>query len=213
MVREWYRASLAWMQLHEDYDTTHLAHGLGLFGADADILFLAVCQREAFAAPRIQTAAHNTEFPSGLGLNLLTDVGEWESAEKLFLRALEAQPNAIGTRIHLGHVLLRLGRYQEAAIELRQAVPLVDAYDASRAAFERAASLYPSAQSPWLALSELARRRGDRPGALRAIDRLFALPADEDRRDPWWTYQIAQARSADRLMDGVRRVVREGVAP
>jgi hypothetical protein len=121
-------------------------------------------------------------------LNLLTDVGEWESAEKLFRRALEAQPNAIGTRVHLGHVLLRLG--------------------------ERAASLYPTAQSPWLALSELARRRYDRPGALRAIDRLFALPADAgDRFDPWWTYQIAQARTADRLLDGVRRTVLEIAAP
>jgi hypothetical protein len=79
---------------------------------------------------------------------------------------------------------------------------------------ERAASLYPTAQSPWLALSELARRRGDRPGALRAIDRLFALPADaEERHDPWWTYQIAQARTADRLLDGVRRAVRESAAP
>ena len=38
------------------------------------------------------------------------------------------------------------------------------------------------AQSPLLALSQLARRSGDRDGALRAIDRLFALPGGGPRR-------------------------------
>jgi hypothetical protein len=79
-------------------------------------------------------------------------------------------------------------------------------YAASRVAFERASTLYPTAQSPLLALSELARRRGDRAGALGALRQVFALPAIEsDRIDPWWKYQVAQARNADQLLDDLRR--------
>jgi len=54
-----------------------------------------------------------------------------------------------------------------------------------------------------LALSQLARRYGDRNGALRAIERLFALPGeDRDARDdPWWWYYVAQARDAEDLLE------------
>ena len=79
--------------------------------------------------------------------------------------------------------------------------------DAARAAYEQAAELFPKAQSPLLALSQLARRYGDRPAALRAMERLFTLP-DEDRNehdDPWWWYYVAQARDADDLLEAMRQ--------
>jgi hypothetical protein len=72
--------------------------------------------------------------------------------------------------------------------------------EAAQAAYERAAVLFPHAQSPLLALSQLSRKYGDRNGALRAADRLFALQADSDREDPWWTYYVVQARDADDLI-------------
>ena len=120
-----------------------------------------------------------------------------------------------------------LGRHAEAAVELRRAVaelrePQLLYYaelflgaeeealgnrDAARAAYERAAELSPRAQSPLLALSQLARRYGDRPAALRAMERLFTLP-DDDRNehdDPWWWYHVAQARDADDLLDAMRQ--------
>ena len=41
------------------------------------------------------------------------------------------------------------------------------------------------------ALAEL----GERAGALRAIQQLFALSPDKNERDdPWWIYNVAQAR-------------------
>ena len=46
MVRAWYRATSAWMQLHEDHDTLHLDHGRRMFPDDPDLLFLSGCQRE-----------------------------------------------------------------------------------------------------------------------------------------------------------------------
>ena len=60
---------------------------------------------------------------------------------------------------------------------------------ASRAAFLRASALYPNAQSPRLALSQIARRTGDRAAAQRELQFIAALPDDERRReDPWWLY-------------------------
>ena len=86
--------------------------------------------------------------------------------------------------------------------------------DAARLAYEQAAALYPDAQSPLVALSRLARRYGDRPGALRAIQRVFALSSDaNERNDPWWTYNVAQARNADALLEELRRPFQPGAAP
>jgi len=118
-----------------------------------------------------------------------------------------------------------LGRHAEAASELRRAVgELTDEQqlyyaelflgaeeaalgnrEAARIAYERAAALFPQAQSPLLGLSEIARRSGDRNGALRAIGRLFALPGDErdEHDDPWWWYHTAQARDADDLLEAM----------
>jgi hypothetical protein len=49
-------------------------------------------------------------------------------------------------------------------------------------------------------LSALARRRGDRSGALREIRRVFELASGADEDDPWWSYHTAQARNADDLI-------------
>ena len=74
---------------------------------------------------------------------------------------------------------LFLGRAEEARGD----------HAASRAAFLRASALYPNAQSPRLALSQIARRTGDRAAAQRELQFIAALPDDERRReDPWWLY-------------------------
>jgi hypothetical protein len=58
--------------------------------------------------------------------------------------------------------------------------------------------LFPRAQSPRLALSQIANRSGDRRAALDAIRPVLGPPADEfDRADPWWTYHVEQGRSAE----------------
>jgi hypothetical protein len=55
-------------------------------------------------------------------------------------------------------------------------------------------------------MAALARRRGDRRATLIAAEKLFALPRDEEEsRDPWWVYYIAQDLNADDLVDDVRR--------
>lgn len=79
--------------------------------------------------------------------------------------------------------------------------------DAARVAYEQAAERFPMTPSPLLALSQLARRYGDRGGALRAIDRLFALDqADRgEHDDPWCWYYVALARDAEDLLEAMRQ--------
>ena len=62
--------------------------------------------------------------------------------------------------------------------------------EAARAAFERASALYPNAQSPRLALSQIARRAGNRAAAQRELQRDCgtASMTSGSREDPWWLY-------------------------
>jgi tetratricopeptide (TPR) repeat protein len=230
MVRAWYRATAAWMQYREDHDTQHLDRARAIFPDDPDILFLSGCQRESYAAPSIQAATRTVTLPPGLTVGVGSDRAELRLAEGFFKRALAKQPDMGETHLRLGRVLGLEGRHADAAAEIRQAMSLLGEtplryygelflgaeeealgrVDAARDAFDRAAALFPSAQSPLIALSELAKRRGDRAGALAAIQRLFALPpaGREGRDDPWWSYHTAQARDADALLDALQRPFR-----
>jgi tetratricopeptide (TPR) repeat protein len=226
MVRQWYRATAAWMQQVEDHDTLHLDRARVIFPDDPDLEFLTGCQRESYAAPAIQAGMRTAVLPSGFTVGVGNDRTELHVAETHLRRALAIRPDFPEARLRLGRVLAVLGRHEDAARELAQAEASVDdallryfatlflgaeeealgRYDAAREAYEHAAAIYPMAQSPWLALSELARRRGDRPSALRALQQMFELPsAEPERDDPWWTYHIAQARNAAELLDAVRR--------
>jgi len=227
MVRAWYRATAAWMQLREDHDRLHLDRAVALFPSDPDILFLSACQRETFAGVPIQTAVRSAVLPTGVTLGVGSERIELREAEGLFRRVLQIKTDYAEARMRYGRVLFALGKPAEAAIELRRAVgELTESQllyyaelflgaaeealgnrDAARVAYQQAAELFPRAQSPLLALSQLARRYADRGGALRAIDRLFAL--EEEARDlqddPWWSYYVAQARDADDLLEAMRR--------
>src|SRR3954465_7625456 len=210
------------MQLREDHDELHINHARELFPADPDILFLSACHRETYAGPPIQTAVRSAVLPTGVTMGVGSEQMELKQAEQLFRRTLQVKPDHAEARLRFGRVLGGLGKHAEAALELRRAVadlaePQLLYYghqflgaeeealgnrEAARVAYEEAAALFPRAQSPLLALSQLARRYGDRGGALRAIERWCALAADERDQtdDPWWWYYVAQARDADDLI-------------
>jgi hypothetical protein len=78
------------------------------------------------------------------------------------------------TSLYLGYEFTMLSRFNEA-----------------REQFERAAMLSPTAQSPLLALSQLAHNSNDSEGALLSIQRVFALPRDDFwKEDPWFTNNL-----------------------
>jgi tetratricopeptide (TPR) repeat protein len=226
MVRLWYHATAAWRQSRETHDTRHLDLARQLFPNDADILFLSGCQHETYAGAPIQNAVRSTVLPTGFKLDIDADRAELRLAEGFLRRALAARPDFAEAHLRLGRVLLLRGRPADASIELQQAIGSVEGdqllyyaelfagaahealsqFDAARASFERAADLYPAAQSPLLALSALARRRGDRVAALRALQEVFELPAINRVEDePWWLYTVAQARNADALLEELRK--------
>jgi tetratricopeptide (TPR) repeat protein len=146
-------------------------------------------------------------------------------AEGFFRRALTLDPNMAIARLHLGRVVGLQGRHKEAAGELRTALSsLTDATDARQryfaelflgseeqalghaseavAAFQRARLLFPNAQSPYLALSQLAWQTDDRTAAQTALQALAGLPvAREDREDPWWTYEVSAMLDLEDLID------------
>ena len=224
MVLQWYRATAEWMQLHEHHEMLHLNRALHLFPDDPDLLFLSGSEHETYAMAAIQSAVRGTVFSLDVG----SQRAELRRAEEFFRRALALKPDANETHLRLGRVLGRLGRHSEALAELLHVVAAIaedesllryygelflgaeeealGRREAARASYEHAAALYPAAQSPLVALSQLAWRSGDRAGALRAIQQVFALrPEALERDDPWWTYHVAQARDAEALLSEVRR--------
>ena len=226
MVNLWYRATAAWMQSREHYNKIHLDHARGMFPDDADIAFLMGCERETYAGPTLQSFAGNAVLPTGTFLDVGSKSQDLREAEALFRRALALNPRLVEGRVRLGHVLIAESKAQEAANELRTAVattadPLLlyfgwmflgsaedtlGHFEAAREAYVRAAALYARAQSPYLALSTLAMRRGDRPAALAEIRHVFELRGPPDQReDPWWTYYTAQGRNTAALLEQLWR--------
>ncbi len=227
MVRLWYRATAAWMQAREQHDTLHLDRARAIFPKDADILFLSACQHEVYAGPPIQTVLQAAAVPYGVKSDVASERSELHLAETYFRRALAANPSMAEARLRFGRVLSLLDKQAEAVSELRQALTSTKdpslKYDAAlflgaaleathdfaaaRDAYRQAAELMPNAQSAKIALSALARRRGDRAVAWREIQPLFERKPDLDSAndDPWWSYYVVQARNADQLLDELRR--------
>jgi tetratricopeptide (TPR) repeat protein len=229
MVLQWYRATNAWMQANEDYDPLHLSHALTIFRADPDLLFLTACLHETYAASRVQSVLRSAVLPSGVSFDIGAERAELRQAEEFFRRAVAAKPDFGEAHLRFGRVLSQLGRPADAVKELTQALASTEdellryygelflgavrealgELDAAGASYARAAELRPNAQSPLTALSALARRRGDRAGALREIRRVFDLTSREgDLDDPWWTYHLAQARNVHDLLEDLYRPFR-----
>ncbi len=228
MVRLWYRATAAHLASHYQYadSLTHLARARRLFDEDAATLFESGCLYEALGSARVQGSIQSAELPRWFKIPIGTARANQQQAETFFRRALTIDPGLTEARVRLGRVTGLLGHHEEAARDLRRAIAATDDSlilyyaelflgdeeqalahrDAARGSYERAAALYPHAQSPRLALSQLARRYGDRPTALGAIRQVLNLPADRaERDDPWWTYHVSQGRHADALWGELRR--------
>lgn len=231
MVRLWYRATSSWMQAIEQHDTDHLDRARAIFPTDPDILFLSGCQHEVYAGAPVQSTIRMLAAPTGVRVAIGSERSELHQAESFFRRALEANPTMSEGHLRYGRVLFLLERYADAVGELRRAIAssegdeqryygelflgaaeaMLRNVEAAREAFGRAARLYPTAQSPRIALSELARRLGDRRAALREIQPVFDPPAmDSGRDDPWWRYYVVQARNAEALLDDLRQPFRLG---
>jgi hypothetical protein len=227
MVNLWYRATNAQLQATFQINPTHNRRALELFPDDADLLFFAGCYHEVMATSQVQNVSR--ALPQEMTGVIGSERSELRQAERFFRRALSAASHFDEARIRLGRVLGLLGRHADAVDQLRAAAPadpLLAYYAAmflgaevdalarpaeARGWYERAAALYPSAQSPLLALSQLAQREADRPGAIRTLEQALQFRADGDD-DPWWTYHTSQGRDVDTRLRAMYRAVPPGEA-
>jgi tetratricopeptide (TPR) repeat protein len=225
MVRQWYIATTAHMQSHRlfAYAKQNLENALEIFPSDDRILFYAGVLHETWASPLNQ----NILLPPRVQVTFGSKESELKRARSFFQKSIEANPNSAETHLRLGRVLGLLGNHRQAAAELEQAVASIKdpqlLYYASlylgyefemlslrseaREQYERAAMLYPAAQSPLLALSQLAHSSDDVKGALLALQRVYELPrADLWKDDPWWAYDLSHVRDADELVAEMHKV-------
>ena len=214
-VREWYVETssdlLRMRQIAAAVD--HYARARQLFPSDPAILYGSGVLHERFGSAAMQAAAESIVESNRTSAAVSSGRVELAKAERYFRDSLAHRPEHVEARIRRGRVLDDLGRHDEASDELRRAMadgasgPLLylaelflgraeeasGRYERARAAFEHASALYPNAQSPRLALSQIARRMGDRRAAQRELQMIARLPDDERRReDPWWFYYDAR---------------------
>jgi tetratricopeptide (TPR) repeat protein len=232
-VRAWYVTVSA--HLERDLRLTeadrHLTRARELFPRDAGILFAGGCVMEEQTSPLIQQGLRSIVAPPGVTFAVRSVGAFLNNAEGLFRRATELDPQLAEARLRLARIVGSRGQH-DAAIGYLQTVVAserrpdllylahlflgdeeraLERWTAAQSSYERAAALYPLAQSPLLALSHLARARGDRAAAVRFVERLLQLPAASIvRHDPWWNYYQMQGQNADALFEDLYRRVSEG---
>jgi tetratricopeptide (TPR) repeat protein len=229
-ARQWYWATSAWQAIRGKWAESegHLRHARDVFPTDSRILFYSGVMSEVIADSTMQ-AARESAKRVGLSPMFESRQDALVTALAFLRRAVALEPGFAEGHLHLGRVLALLGRHDEAVRELADALSgLTDdelRYDAqlfvggeqeiqgqlesARASFARAATAFPTAQSPLFALSRIARLAGDASGAAAAFHRLQALTGRVERVDPWWTYGTSHARNAEELMSAVMARVKD----
>jgi len=212
-VRRWYRTVFAYMLGAMQYNLPVAYRGIELFSNDPELTFLGGALHEALASPAIQELVRTVDMPRGTSTGVLPAKAELNAAADLLRHVLKLQPGLAEAHLRLGHVLAQMERHKDARPELSTALATLENRQlkyygelftgrsqaalgnpsAARTAFERAAQLAPAAQSPLLALSQLAYSSGNADEASTLLAKVMALPA-LDGDDPWWTYNTSAGR-------------------
>ena len=235
-VRAWYRASSAALLREMHLYSDHFNEALRLFPDDAMLAMLGGSLHEALASSQVQEFVRSGT--AGITLTVGSTRTELGRAETLFKRSLSIDPRNAEARIRLGRVLSQQGRHADALNELRRvdasaradasaeaasapamlqyygslftgdAAEALGRIDEARAAYERAATLYPMAHAPRFAMSQLAARAGNTVAASDTLEVVLARstdPATDD--DPFWTYHEAAGRDAGALLEEAYRAL------
>lgn len=183
--------------------------GLELFPGDAELLLAVGASFEKWAR------LAEVSSPSRLA-----------SAQRHLTRAVAADPGLTAARIHLGRVLWRLDRLDEARVALEGALAgdgdarqaylahtfLGHVHDRAgrapeaAAAFRQALAIDPDGQSAAIGLAHVLLRQGEVAGAGQAAEHLLTRPGQ--RLDPLVNYLVDNALGADERIDALREETR-----
>lgn len=217
-VRLWYVAVAHHLQGTRNFTEAnpHLDRALQLFPDDAEVQFLRGLLHEAQSGADLQAAVAEqvARLPprqqAAYRASVRSELDENAEARDAYERTVAADPSHLPARIRLGRTLIVEGKAGRAAEQLRLALAgtlqrrprylallllgraeeLARNVDGARAAYTEAAALYPDAQSPRLALSQIALQAGDRAAASAVFPFLAADASEDEREDPWWRYFI-----------------------
>ena len=225
-LRQWFRALSAHFALRHWLadQRPHFEDARQLIPSDPGMLFDAGCFAEVTASAQVQNALPaRLPPPNALLLNERFNLVE---AERQYRQLLEREPDHAEARVRLARVLSLRGRPADAiallkspinsrdpvvryygALALGQAAEATQKPDFAREAYERAAALFPRAQSPLLAQLRLARASADDVEAREKARAIASLrPTEIGRPDPWWDYFDCNGRNRDREVEQLWRL-------
>ena len=205
-----YAVQLAWLPAHLFERKLEIPDDAGVWFDDG-------CLSEEFSSERVQNLA-DSERRRGFPLDIPSGKASLERARMLFTQVLARDRTHAEARIRLSRVQWRLGDARTSAAELTAllATPLKDrelryyAYlflgaartslgdlAAAADAYDQALQLYPTAQSPAIALLLVnPRMTEDLTGRVESV---LGRPI-VDRTDPWLSYYLGPGRRANSMM-------------
>ena len=221
VARQWYLTTLAFLQGTRNYDALfpHLDTARIALANDARVWLWSGAAQENAAAPPQQVGAGVTNGKIDSPTLLLA------RAEAFYRRALELDAACAECSLRLARVRQLSGQMEEAATLIARAEPkltnpvlryyaalfagrsaeALNKITEARAAFERAMSLFPRAQSPRLALADLAFRDSESSQALTGVRTMFVTADRSNSGDPWWYYDVSLVMNWRELVADLRR--------
>jgi tetratricopeptide (TPR) repeat protein len=237
-VAAWYHATAAVMLKQGLYGeaVTHLERAAVVLPDDPLVLFDRAIYLEIQGLPRSQVLLSDEDLVALRGRQMGRPVRGTsqasfqlgippsevanDQAERLFRRAVRADPALVEARVRLGRLLGERKHHDEAVAELNAALveqpagpvafyahlfagrssQAIGKFDDAQAHFRAAMALFPGAQSALLAQSQASLLAADVTAALDAIER---LDRSSSARDPWWKYHLGAGRDADALLRSV----------
>jgi tetratricopeptide (TPR) repeat protein len=218
----WYQAvgNELWRQRNYTEALPHIRAALDLFPGDAELQFVSGVIHESQSGTQLQAAVQEQvaafrgrreRYIPGVG----TADAERDEAEDAFRAAIAADPGHLEARLRLAQVLNVDGEYDEAVRELTLVLERTKAPwhryfallflgraeegrghpDEARHAYESASGLFPDAQAPRMAISQIDMQAGRRADAVSVFQFLSReRPFDAD---PWWQYDAVRDPSDD----------------
>lgn len=228
----WYRATAVHQLHHFDISAAmpHLGHATVLLRRDAPLWLFLGMAHDLRAAPHVQAAIASAALPTGYYVSIKSAREELERARAALERAVALDDGLVEAHVRLARVIGLHGEHDRAREHLRLALSRhpgtrisyfallflgrteqhLGGADEARTAFERAARLFPQAQSPGFALAYLAASLGDAPAAAAATKATLALGMNaNDGDDPWWRYFFPAAADVHQHVDELWRFARQ----